>query len=471
MMTLPERRDYERLLQAQIDLEAILNSFHGDLVITDGNGHILNVSRSCERLYGLSKEAFIGKNVEELERQGVFKPSITKKVLQERKRISMVQQARDNKKVLVTAVPVFDESGGIMRVVSYTHDVTEMMELQQHLGELRQEMMRMTSELELLRKRELSGGEAVVFGDDMAKTVEIMHRVAKIDVTLLLLGESGVGKSLYARYIHQLSARADGPFIEVNCGAIPESLFESELFGYESGAFTGARKGGKIGLFELANKGTIFLDEIGELPLSIQVKLLKVIQEKRFRRVGGTQEMKSDVRIIAATNRNLENLVQKGRFREDLYFRLNVVPIRIPPLRERPNDIRVLAEQMLEKFNTQYGLRKTISENVYERLRNYAWPGNVRELEHLIERLIVTVDGPIIDEPMLPREFFEPSDVRRKPHRPGGTLPEMLAEVEKQILLEARNAGKSTTQMARELGISQASVVRKLQRYGITKGR
>jgi PAS domain S-box-containing protein len=453
--------------QTEIDIEALLNSFHGDIVITNGEGVILNISESCEQLYGMSRADFIGKHVEELERMRIFNPSVTKRVLREKTRISMIQVTPTNKRVLVTAVPVYDDFGEIIRVVSYTHDLAEMTEIQHLIGELQQEMKRMHGELQLLRNRELAEEQGIVTGTLMQDVISMVDRVAQHDVTILLTGESGVGKSLYAKHIHNKSRRAKGPFIEVNCGAIPEALFESELFGYEPGSFTGAAKNGKLGLFELSHHGTIFLDEIGELPMSIQVKLLKVIQERKFMRVGGTRLINSDFRLIAATNRNLESMVKEGRFRADLYFRLNVVPIHIPPLRDRKDDIPQLVEHMMKKFNAKYGLNKRVSPQTLKYFMDYSWPGNIRELEHLIERLVVTVRGSVIEEGHLPPEFHASDSPVKMYNSANGTLPELLAQIERQILLEARLAGMSTTEMARKFGISQPTVVRKLKKYGI----
>ncbi len=461
------QKEIERLIQAEINLDAILDSFHGDMVITDGTGVVLVTSASCEQLYGIRRTEFMGRNVEELEQKGVLNPSVTKRVLREQTRVSMIQHTKTGAKVLVTAVPVFNEKRQIIRVVSYTHNLDEVTELQHLIGKLQQEMTRMRGELQLLRNKELGDGVTIVIGHSLAYLMETIARVAKVDVNILLLGESGVGKSLYARYIHQISKRSQGPFIELNCGAIPEALFESELFGYEPGAFTGANKAGKLGLFELAHNGTIFLDEIGEMPLSAQVKLLKVIQEQEFLRVGGSKKVKSNFRLIAATNRNLDSLVKDKKFREDLYFRLNVVPLTIPPLRDRQEDIQRFADYNLERLNAKYGLHKSVAPAVYERLKAYHWPGNIRELEHLLERLIVTVEGPTIYEFHLPIEFLDAAHTAKPIFTNKGTLPNMLAELEKKILSEARLAGKSTNVMAREFGISQPTIVRKLQKYGI----
>jgi transcriptional regulator with PAS, ATPase and Fis domain len=299
----------------------------------------------------------------------------------------------------------------------------------------------------------------------MKRSLEMARKVAPVDVNVLLQGESGVGKTAIARYIHRQSHRADGPFIEVNCGAIPEALFESEFFGYEPGSFTGASKKGKTGFAELAHGGTLFLDEISELSFPAQVKVLKFIQEKRYYRIGGTRLRESDFRLIAATNKDLEKMVREGRFREDLYFRLNVVPITIPPLRARQEDILPLIRYFLDKYRKKYRREKTLDSRAIDCLLEYSWPGNVRELENLIERLVVTVETEVIRPGDLPERVKQPEI--HTPYLLDGnrTLPAILAEVEKKILVEAKKRCKSTTEMAKVLGISQSTVVRKWHKY------
>jgi len=237
------------------------------------------------------------------------------------------------------------------------------------------------------------------------QALDIVHRVAPTNATVLLMGESGVGKELFAKAIHFLSPRADKPFIAINCAAIPPDLLEAELFGYEKGAFTGAYTS-KKGKFELANGGTIFLDEIGDMPLNLQVKLLRVLQEKEVERIGSSKPIKIDVRIIAATNRNLEKLIKEGKFREDLYYRINVVPIYIPPLRERKEDIPVLVNYFLEVFNKEYGKNVKVSKEVFEVFLNYHWPGNVRELRNVLERMVILDTDGILTYEDLPTELL-----------------------------------------------------------------
>ncbi|WP_165876411.1 sigma-54 interaction domain-containing protein, partial [Heliophilum fasciatum] len=295
--------------------------------------------------------------------------------------------------------------------------------------------------------------------------LELILRVAKVDSTVLLLGESGVGKEGLAKLLHTQSGRAQGPFIKVNCGAIPEPLLESELFGYESGAFTGAKKEGKMGMFELAHNGTLFLDEIGDLPINLQVKLLRVLQEREIVRVGGTKPRAINVRILAATHRDLGAMAQEGRFREDLFFRLNVVPIAIPPLRQRRSDIIPLLYHFRDKFSKKYGIIRDFTPEVVDAFFSFDWPGNVRELENMVERLMVVSPGELIDSSQLPPNFQV-----RLPEKSGLVvrslmpLKEAVAELERQLITKAMEEYGSTYKAAEVLGVNQSTVARRVAR-------
>jgi transcriptional regulator with PAS, ATPase and Fis domain len=299
----------------------------------------------------------------------------------------------------------------------------------------------------------------------MEQILSLALRVADVDATVLISGESGTGKEIIANTIHLSSKRAASPMVKVNCGAIPENLLESELFGYSPGAFTGASRNGKAGLFELADKGTIFLDEVGDLPLHLQVKLLHAIQDKVICRVGSIQPRKVDLRIIAATNRDLREMVDKGLFREDLFFRLNVIPIQVPPLRERKEDIIPLIKNFQQKYNKRYHLDKEISKEAIQLLVKYSWPGNVRELENLVEQLLITAAGNMITPEDLPPQFS------RKPN-PGVSisikeiLPLKVAirELERQLIFSAIEHYGSTYKAAEALKVDQSTVIRKINR-------
>lgn len=451
------------VLQAELDL--MLNAVYEDIVITDGQGVVLQVSNSVERQYNISRGDLVGQSVAALEARKIFNPSVTMRVLKERSRQRLLQETPLGKKVLITGIPVFADDGSILRVFSYAHDVTELIELREHTADLEHEMNLVKQELEQLRQRALNVDGLVVASAEMRRYVRMAAHVAERDVPVLLLGESGVGKGVLARFIHQHSKRSGGPFIEISCGAIPETLVESELFGYSEGTFTGGLKAGKVGLLELANDGTLFLDEIGELTPSMQVKLLKTIHEKTFLPVGGRSQKFSNFRVVAATNRDLEAMVAKGEFRADLYFRLNIVPLKIPPLRDRPEDILELTDYFVHAMNDKHGLNKRLSPGVLQRFLQYTWPGNVRELENMVERLIVLAEGETIAVGELPPHFDASRGVYGEANLGVATLPELLATFERQILSEARQRCRTTTEMAELLGVSQPTVVRRLQKY------
>lgn len=296
---------------------------------------------------------------------------------------------------------------------------------------------------------------------------ETVKRVALSNSTVLLRGESGTGKELFARAIHGESGRSQGPFVRVNCAAIPETLLESELFGYNEGAFTGAQKGGHMGKFEFADKGVIFLDEIGDMPLTMQAKLLRVLQEKEIERLGDTRTRKVDVRVIAATNRNLEEMIINGEFREDLYYRINVVTLNIPPLRSRIEDIELLLDHFIKQFNEDFGLQVIgADKEVIEIFKNQRWPGNLRELENVIERAFNIIDGDIIRKEHLPLYMQNSRRLKGKSHK--GGLSKLVEDIEREAILEALEAcAGNKNRTAAMLGISRAGLYKKLNRYKI----
>ncbi len=307
----------------------------------------------------------------------------------------------------------------------------------------------------------------------MQDLIRLVLHVATVDTTVLIEGESGVGKELITDILYSYSDRKNGPFIKINCGAIPSNLLESELFGYEPGAFTGANKKGKAGMFELANGGVLFLDEIGDMPYDLQVKLLRAIQEMEITRLGGTQPIKIDIRIIAGTNMSLEQRMAAGRFRKDLYYRLNVVPLFVPPLRERPEDIQELAKHFLEFYNQKHHCNKCLSPDVLEHFMSYEWPGNIRELENLIERLVVTTLHDTIgisDLSAWSKKTDRSVEVEVEAETELMPLHEALENTERKILQKAFSIHDSTYAVARALGISQPTVVRKSAKYGIVRG-
>jgi transcriptional regulator with PAS, ATPase and Fis domain len=303
----------------------------------------------------------------------------------------------------------------------------------------------------------------------MEEVVATALKIAGNDVTVLLQGESGTGKELIADFIHENSARGEKPFIKINCGAIPESLLESELFGYERGAFTGAGERGKPGLFELAGGGTLFLDEVGGLPSPLQVKLLRAIQEREIMRVGGTACIPVDIRIIAATNIDLREAADNGKFRSDLYYRLNVVPITVPPLRKRKADIEPLANRFLQECNLKYGKCKAIDDSGRRAMRKYPWPGNVRELENLVERLVVTSEPDVISGMQVAECFSDFGLEETFKDVQGGDLKSKVEAYERRLILSQMPYYSSAQALADALGINKSTLTRKMARYNIKR--
>lgn len=447
--------------------EQILHSLKDDILVTNVDGIILKVSEVTGKIYGVDSESLIGKSVYDLEAQGLFSPILTPMVVKGNKKITFVQTTNKGKKLLVTGIPVYNENGVLYRVVSYSHDITELVKYKDFLMNMEEEMERVKSELGHLRNKQLHDAGIIANSEEMKKVISTALQLSEVDVNALILGESGVGKSLLAKFIHNKSHRKSGPFIEVNCGAIPDSLFEAELFGYEAGAFTGANQKGKRGLIELSNGGTLFLDEIGELSLPHQVKVLKVIQEKQFYRVGGTKPIHVDFRLISATNKDLSQAISEKLFREDLYFRLNVVPVTIPPLRKRTEDIVPLIHLLLQKFGEKYNKERKLDEAVIHHLLHYQWKGNVRELINIMERLVVISPSTLITVEQLPEHIKETLPATTSNLTDSQNLKEMIEETEKQFLLNARKRYKTTVRMAEALGISQPSIVRKMKKYQI----
>ncbi|VTU25032.1 (S)-limonene 6-monooxygenase [Variovorax sp. PBL-H6] len=452
-------QELQQVRQTCRDFEDILrNSFDG-IFVADGDGMTLFVNEGCERNYGVKASQLIGQHVSEFERKGWIRPVIAGKVAQSKRRISTTQQTHEGKTIMVTGIPLLDEQGRVRRVIINSRDMTELVNLQQVLAQAKENLQRVDSEIAALRNQALKFDGVVLQSPAMQRLAELAVRVAKVNSTVLLTGESGVGKEVVTRLIHTESPRAKGPFIKINCGALPRELLETELFGYEPGAFTGAQRQGKHGLIELAAEGTLFLDEIGEMAPDLQVKLLTVLQDRVVTRVGGTRALPVDVRVIAATNRDLKEMVAQRSFRSDLYYRLNVVPIHVPPLAERREDILPLIHHFSAEFCRQYALERRISERVLRRLHDYRWPGNVRELRNVVERLVVTSPQPLIGLQDL--DGVLSADAEGISGR--GSLREQLERFESGLLEEAMRAHGSTRGVAKALGISQSSVVRKLR--------
>lgn len=454
------KQEVDNLLKDNVGI--ILDTMHEDLLIADENGVVIKVNPSFEQVYGISVEKVTGMTVFQLEEEGYFTPSIIAIVLRKKIEVTMPQKTRRGEDILVTAIPIFDKEKNIKFVVSYSRDISEITRLQTRFCQLNNKVAKYEQEIQRLRKR--TGGESNILSESpaMEEIMATINQVADFDVNVLLLGASGVGKTMLAKEIHRQSRRCSGPFVDINCAAIPDTLLESELFGYEEGAFTGAGKGGKKGLVEMAEGGTLLLDEISEMPLTLQTKLLKTIQDKEIVRVGGTNGIPVDFRLLAATNRDLEQMAEEGTFRKDLYYRLNVVSLNIPPLKERHEDIVPLTRLFLKEFNEKYHKKKELHPKAMEALMEYDWPGNVRQLANVIERVAVTTDQDVITCQMLPSSILCSEDA---PHPLEGDLAMAIELYEGEIVRNAYEKYKSSTEVARALNISQPTAHRKIKKY------
>jgi PAS domain S-box-containing protein/TyrR family helix-turn-helix protein len=466
--------ELESVKNLNSDLQAIIESSADGIFVCDGDANVLRINKAYQNITGLDTSGFYGRNMRDLVADGTYSQSTTLLVLERKGPVNLIQKTSTGKSLLVSGMPVYDENGKIFRVVSSVRDITELYDLENKLQDAEKMTEEFRKELESLRIRNVKNVEGMIVGSDvMNDLVDTAIRLAKVDSTIMITGESGTGKELVAGIIHKYSLRNEKPFIKVNCGAIPPTLLESELFGYEEGAFTGAKKGGKPGYFEMADTGTLFLDEIGEIPYDLQAKLLRVLQQKELNRVGGQKFRSIDVRIIAATNRDLMDMVKEKKFREDLYYRLNVVPLFIPPLRERKEDIQFLISYFLKTFNSAFNMKKRLSPDLVDRFEEYSWPGNIRELRNLVERLVVMCPDDTITIKDLPSSICAELNCQESDRSivVNSLMPvrEALEMVEKQLIERAYQQYATTRQMAQYLKISAASIVRKAAKYGVTK--
>lgn len=449
------------------ELDAIFNSSFDGIYVTNGTGTTIRVNTAYERITGIRREEVLGKNMQDLVDEGFFNESVTLKALKSGQTESLMQTVKTGKTLMVTGTPIRDDDGQIILVVTNVRDVTELSRLQHKLEAVHRSYSEREIELKQLKASIDKDSKRIFVSKKMAELKQFAIRLAQVDSTVLIQGESGVGKEILADLIHENSNRSDQPFIKISCAAIPENLLESELFGYAPGAFTGAHKDGKIGIFEACHGGTVFLDEIGELTLGLQAKFLRVLQEQQIFRIGDTTPIKVDVRIIAATNRNLEEMIIAKEFRSDLFFRLNVVPVNIPPLRERKEAIIHFIYHFVEKCNHKYGFSRQVSQEVCDLLIAYDWPGNVRELENVIERIVVTTPGDIIHVENLPSRIRQIEADSHLPNLERQSLKKAVAIIESRMISEAIERYNTTRKAARILGVDQSTIVRKAKRYGI----
>ena len=444
------------------DLVGLIENSYDALTIMDGEGRHLLVSPAFERITGRRIEDVLGRKVGDFLEEKASAPAASEKVIETGQPQSAMVDRGTGRQLLATAVPAFGRDGKISRIYCNLRDITELIRLKEKLEQSQTLMTKYLLELHEVKQSLTAQSRFLAHSKQMKHLLEMAYRVARADAAVLILGESGVGKELIARIIHEASPRAEtGTFLKVNCGAIPSGLLESELFGYDPGAFTGASRNGKPGYFEVAHKGTLFLDEIGNLPLDLQVKLLGVLQDHEVTRLGGCRPRKVDVRIIAATNEDLERKIDSGDFRKDLFYRLSVVPLAISPLRERTDDIPFLVVHYLGIYNEKYRRRVRLSKDAVDTLCACRWPGNVRELANLLEYLVITADEEVILPEQLPEKYGTAKQREGDAASPVKSLHEELRRHEMVLIRKALSASSSLEEAAHRLGISLATLVRR----------
>ena len=455
-------------------LKTIFKASHDGIWVCDGQGKVIDINEASEKLNGIRAKHIIGKNVYDLVNGGLFDRSVTLEVIEAKRQVSIIQKIKRTKKLLLaTGTPAFDDEGNIFLVVVNERDMTQLNAIQKELERSRMVTEKYKNKLAELSLLELKDQDIVAEDKKMRQVLHLALKLAHLSASdILILGESGTGKGLLAKFIHKNSNRNKRPFVQINCATLPENLLEAELFGYEKGAFTGARLEGKAGLFELAHEGTLFLDEIGDLPHSLQAKLLKYLDDHEVMRLGGLKAKKIDCTIIAATNRDLEGLVQGKRFRRDLFFRLNAFTVKIPPLRERVDDIFELVSFYMQKYGKAYRLNRRISPDALKVLQSYPFPGNVRELKNVIKKAVLMSEHHFVDDviyqslPLNMSTFVASVDDSQQEKG----LSDQVLNLEKDILQHALRCCRTTREMARFLKISQPTVVRKLKKHKLYRG-
>ncbi|AVD35432.1 sigma-54 interaction domain-containing protein [Clostridioides difficile] len=475
-------------LNLELDLEfykKILEASHDEICVSDDKGIIIYCNKAFEENYGLKKEDILGKNVSFLEDSGYSTKSPIPVVLKTKSKFSLEQDTQTGKKLIITATPIFDENGNLEFTVENCRDITELNNIKNKLEDTKKQVKKYKSEVETLYRTALRIEDTVIMdGIVMRPIINTVNHVSKTDVSVLLLGESGTGKSSLARYIHHNSNRANGPFITINCATISPQLLESELFGYTSGAFTGASTKGKVGLVELANGGTLFLDEIGDIPQNLQAKFLQLIQDRTFTPVGSLKNKNVDIRIISATNADLVSKVKEKKFREDLYYRLNVIEIKLPPLRERRDNLVEIIKYYFNRYSSDFNLNKTISKEAMETIANYRFPGNIRELQNIIQKILLTCTDNHITIHNLPNILTKNINITNNGNKThisqinkvitpdsksinykNKNFDTLIKEYEKNIILDAYEKFGSSYKVAKHLEISQSKANRLIRKY------
>jgi PAS domain S-box-containing protein len=445
-------------------LQPVLDALPDGVYITDGYGVTVSVNKAYEQITGLQRHRVLGKHMQGLVRDGYISNSVSLEVIRERQPITRVQTIKGNRKIVVSGNPMFDENGTLEYVISSVRDVTALLRAK-HAEEQLEQILTVRKEygIDVDVHTDKAG---VLTGTNTRQCYRLAEKVAVTDVKILIQGETGTGKTLLAQFIHDNSLRCAAPFISLNCAAMPEGLIEAELFGYTAGAFTGASSRGKEGLLEIANGGTLFLDEIGDLPLSLQAKLLKVIEENKFLPLGGTRFKNTNIRLITATHHDLKEAIANGKFREDLYYRLQIMPLDLPPLRKRQDEISPLLTHFLNHYAKRYNTEKTLHPETLEFLLHYKWPGNIRELMNLTERLVLITEHSEILPNDLPKSI-RPLVTHSEPYS-SGSLKKQVEDLERELISNAISLYGSTRAAAASLGINQSTLVKKRQNFQST---
>jgi PAS domain S-box-containing protein len=450
--------------------DSILDVLTDGIYLSDRDGNTLKVNTMYEKLIGLKREDLVGRKVQDLVKEGVFDVVLNPQIVKTGQPSTSVQTTKKGQKLILNGHPIFDEEGKVVLVVTFVRDVTVMSQLRDQIAVQKKLLEQLRTNVQYINEESIQKFPLNGFKSrEVVHLTKLIEKIAATDAAVLILGETGVGKEFFARSIHRASPRGDKTFFKVDCTTIPENLIESELFGYAAGAFSGANVKGKPGLFEMADQGTLFLDEIGELPLTMQVKLLRVLQDQEILPVGSTRVRKVDVRIIAATNSDLEKNVEEGRFRSDLYYRLRVAVLSIPPLRSRREDIMPLAHHFLNKYAIRYKKQVRFGPTIEAFFVNYRWPGNIRELENLIASQIVTCERDIIEVADLTgckldesgerkRNLYETIEARNR------SLKEIVQDLEREILSGAIEVHGSMAKVAEVLKVDRSTIFRKLKR-------
>jgi PAS domain S-box-containing protein len=457
--------------------KALIESVQDGMYIADVQGNFIMANQAFERITGINREEMVGRHTTYMIENNWVPTAVNLEVLKDHKSRSRIIQYPSGRQLLVTAAMLWRDNGNAAAVVSSLRDLTELNSINEELKTSQVMIERFKQRINYLEEK-LGTSNKFFVGQstEFRRTLSLAKKIARSEATVLITGASGVGKDVLAQFIHYQSLRkSSGSFVKVDCAALPANLLESELFGYERGAFTDARTQGKQGVFELANGGTLFLDEIGEFPFELQAKLLNVLQDRQIKRLGGIAFIPIDVRIIAATNMNLDQMVAERKFREDLFYRLNVIPMHITPLRERKEDVLPMVKHFLKVYNQNYNTSKFLSIEALNALLNYNWPGNVREVRNTIERIVVTSADDMITLHDLPCEIKKMS-LRKPTIKPDnakataaiGPLKEHLENFEKDLIRQALESSTNLVEAAQNLEIDLSTLTRKNRKYGLT---